>query len=52
MRLAGEEQRATLDDLRKASVEAAQIIYAAYPTEAASSPSSRLACHASSGSKR
>jgi hypothetical protein len=42
MRL-NEEQRATLDDLRKASVEAAQIIYAACPTEAASTPSGRLA---------
>ena len=38
-----EEQRATLDDLRKASVEAAQTIYAACPTEAASTPSDRLA---------
>jgi hypothetical protein len=42
MRLS-EEQRATLDDLRKASVEAAQTIYAACPTEAASTPSGRLA---------
>ncbi len=42
MRLS-EEQHSTLDDLRKASVEAAQIIHAACPTEAASTPSGRLA---------
>jgi hypothetical protein len=42
MRLS-EEQRATLDDLRKASVEAAQTIYAACPTAAAPTPSDRLA---------
>lgn len=42
MRLS-EEQHAMLDDLRKASVEAAQTIHAACPTEAASTPSGRLA---------
>ncbi len=42
MRLS-EEQHSTLDDLRKASVEAAQTIHAACPTEAASTPSGRLA---------
>jgi LTXXQ motif family protein len=38
-----EEQRAMLDELRKASVEAAQIIHDACPTEAAATPSGRLA---------
>jgi hypothetical protein len=38
-----EEQRAILDELRKASVEAAQIIHDACPTEAAVTPSARLA---------
>jgi hypothetical protein len=38
-----EEQRAALDALVSASVEAAQIIRAACPTEAASTPSGRLA---------
>jgi LTXXQ motif family protein len=38
-----EEQRAMLDDLRKASVEAAQIIHNACPTEAAATASGRLA---------
>ena len=38
-----EEQRAMLDDLRKASVEAAQIVHDACPTEAAETPSARLA---------
>jgi hypothetical protein len=38
-----EEQRAMLDDLRKASVEAAQTIRDACPTEAAATPSARLA---------
>ena len=42
MRLS-EEQQSILDDLRKASVEAAQTIHAACPTEAASTPSGRLA---------
>jgi hypothetical protein len=42
MRLS-EEQRATLDDLRNASIEAAQTIRAACPTEAAPTPSDRLA---------
>jgi hypothetical protein len=42
MRLS-EEQRAMLDNLRKASVEAAGTIHAACPTEAASTPSGRLA---------
>jgi hypothetical protein len=37
-----EEQRAILDDLRKASVEAAQIIHDACPTEAVATPSARL----------
>jgi LTXXQ motif family protein len=38
-----EEQRAALDDLASASVEAAGIIHAACPTEAALTPSGRLA---------
>jgi hypothetical protein len=38
-----EGQRAILDELRKASVEAAQIIHDACPTEAAATPSARLA---------
>jgi hypothetical protein len=38
-----EEQRSILDDLRKASVEAAQTIHNACPTEAAATPSGRLA---------
>jgi hypothetical protein len=38
-----EEQRAILDDLRKASVEAAQTVHDACPTEAAATPSGRLA---------
>jgi hypothetical protein len=38
-----EEQRAMLDDLRKASIEAAQLIHDACPTEAAATPSGRLA---------
>jgi len=42
MRLS-EEQRDLLDDLRKGSVEAAQLIRSACPTEAASTPSGRLA---------
>jgi hypothetical protein len=42
MRLS-EEQREILDDLRKGSVEAAQVIRSACPTEAASTPSDRLA---------
>jgi LTXXQ motif family protein len=42
MRLS-EEQQSMLDDLRKASVEAAGTIHAACPTEAASTPSGRLA---------
>jgi hypothetical protein len=42
MRLS-EEQQSILDDLRKASVEAAQTIHAACPTEAASTPLGRLA---------
>lgn len=42
MRLS-EEQQSILDDLRKASVEAAQTVHAACPTEAASTPSGRLA---------
>jgi hypothetical protein len=42
MRLS-EEQQSILDDLRKASVEAAQTIHAACPSEAASTPSGRLA---------
>lgn len=42
MRLS-EEQRSILDDLRKASVEAAQTIHAACPTEVASTASGRLA---------
>jgi hypothetical protein len=42
MRLS-EEQQSILDDLRKASVEAAQAVHAACPSEAASTPSGRLA---------
>jgi len=42
MRLS-EEQQSILDDLRKASVEAAQTVHAACPSEAASTPSGRLA---------
>jgi len=42
MRLS-EEQREILDDLRNGSVEAAQAIRSACPTEAASTPSDRLA---------
>jgi len=38
-----EEQRSILDDLRKASVEAAQTIHDACPTKAAATPSGRLA---------
>jgi LTXXQ motif family protein len=38
-----EEQRAILDDLRKASVEAAQTIHDACPTEVQYTPSARLA---------
>lgn len=38
-----EEQHSMLDDLRKASVEAAQTIHAACPTKAASTSSGRLA---------
>jgi hypothetical protein len=38
-----EEQRSILDDLRKASVEAARTIHDACPTEAAATPSGRLA---------
>jgi hypothetical protein len=38
-----EEQRDMLDELRKASVEAAQLIHDACPTEAAATPSARLA---------
>ena len=38
-----EEQRAALDDLANASLEAAQAIRAACPTEVASTPSDRLA---------
>jgi hypothetical protein len=42
MRLS-EEQQSILDDLRRASVEAAEIVHAACPSEAASTPSGRLA---------
>jgi hypothetical protein len=42
MRLS-EEQQSILDDLRKASVDAAQTVHAACPSEAASTPSGRLA---------
>lgn len=38
-----EEQREILDELRRASVEAAQIIHDSCPTEAAATPSGRLA---------
>jgi hypothetical protein len=41
--LTSEEQRAALDDLATASVDGAQTIRAACPTEAASTPSGRLA---------